>query len=506
MTISYGGTRMARNLSLSQAARLIGVTRKDIQKKIQQNKLVVMEGTVLLEDLKKAYPDAQYEDNRMLEKTQKLMKDAVYKMAQSEHEGAQLDALSRRAYRLNQELIKQKAKSDYYQNVLNQLRHKFIELSTSDKDIHVISEIQQWLQKALDDYEQDSGEKESQLSEQIHQFMQPHVRLLPSRHDFISDKSQTLLESALTSGMAVDYGCNNGQCGKCKVKLLSGQIKSCKHSDYIFTPLEKKENYILTCVNSAVTDVVLETHEAVSVDEIPKQTIQCKIKSLQLINDTTYILDLKTPRSQRLRFLAGQSIKLILNDTLDQNTSKPYSDILSIASCPCDDRNIQFHFAKKLSTEFFVELTDVNKKLTTITLEGPNGHFILDEESSRSIVFIAEKTHFAAIKSLIEHALALDLESNIQLIWLVENEKQLYLNNQCRAWNDALDNFKFTPLVMSNRLNAKQQIEQVLTSIDSLSQLINYDFYLATNPELLTPFKQQLIANSCKEEQIHIKL
>ncbi|RKZ96802.1 MAG: hypothetical protein DRQ43_03970, partial [Gammaproteobacteria bacterium] len=92
---------MDRHLSLSQAARLIGVKRGDIQKKIQENKLIVMEGTVVLSDLKKAFPEAAYEDNTMLEKMEKFMQDAVHKMAQSERSGAQIDALTRRLLKIN---------------------------------------------------------------------------------------------------------------------------------------------------------------------------------------------------------------------------------------------------------------------------------------------------------------------------------------------------------------------------------------------------------------------
>jgi len=493
---------MARNLSLSQAARLIGVTRKDIQNKIQQNKLIVMEGTVLLEDLKKAYPEAKFEDNTMLEKTQKLMEDAVYKMSKDEHEGAQLNALSRRAYKLNQQLAQQKAKADFYEQIVNQLKQKFIQISPSKTDTTQIVEIQQWLNKSLENYHIPSETEEATITDQIEQFMQPHVRLLPSRHDFVSDKSQTLLESALASGLAVDYGCNNGQCGKCKVKLLSGKVKQTKHSDYVFDQQEKNDNYILSCINSAVSDIVLETKEAVCVEDIPKQTINCKIKSLELLKNSTYILNLKTPRNQRLRFLAGQNVSLALEDK--QNSNQSIKTHLAIASCPCDARNIQFHFSKDLNDTFLQSLIKYQDQINEITLEGPDGHFILDEKSYRSIVFIAEKTAFASIKSIIEHTLALDLDTKIQLIWIANDNDSLYLDNLCRSWNDALDNFSYKAILYKENMDSTTLVKNILSKLDPLEDLADYDFYLSASHELANQLKQYLLSQDCKEQHLHI--
>lgn len=490
---------MSRKLSLSQAARLIGVSRKDIQQKIQQNKLVVMEGTVILDDLKKAYPDSQYEDNTMLEKMQTIMADAVHKMADSEREGAQLDALSKRAFLLNQELSQQKAKADFYEELLNKLKHKFIDISTQQVDKSQIISLQKWLVEQTSDVINTIKNSSTELMQkQIQQFMSPHVRLLPSRHDFISDKSESLLESALHAGLAVDYGCNNGKCGKCKMKLISGHIEKSRHTDYVMANEDKAQNYILSCSSRALTDVVLETTEAVSVEDIPLQKIETKIKSLSLINDSIYILNLKTPRSQRLRFMAGQEIKLSI-----YSEHKTISINLSISSCPCDDINIQFHIPTASNKEFLQQLANVKLKKKYIILEGPEGYFTLDEESPRSLVFVAIEFAFANIKSLIEHALALDLTENIHLYWVVKKEQQLYMENICRSWNDALDNFTFHPIISNDQDEkmSKNIIEQVQQG-NNINQL---DYYISGSATILESFSKQLSEKGCSSEQIHTK-
>jgi CDP-4-dehydro-6-deoxyglucose reductase len=491
---------MSRKLSLSQAARLIGITRKQIQQKIQQGLLAVMEGYVTLEDLKKAYPNAQYEDNTMLEKMQKNMADAVHKMSESEREGAQLDALSRRAFLLSQELSNQKAKANYYEELFNRLKHKFIDISSQQTDKTQIIELQNWLAEETTDAEDVIYNSSKQLiKKQIQQFMLPHVRLLPSRHDFISDKSQTLLESALHAGLAVDYGCNNGKCGKCKMKLISGQVEKVKHADYVLSHEEKAQNTILSCSHRAVSDVVLETSEAETVEDIPLQKIATKIKDLTLKN-STYILNLKTPRSQRLRFLAGQEMKLSL-DTGEHLK-------LSIASCPCDDMNIQFHLPNNPDNRLLQQLISDSSKIKKLTIEGPDGFYTLNEDSPRALVFIAEEIGFANIKSLIEHALALDLTENIHLYWVARHEDELYMENICRSWNDALDNFTFHKMITETDYENKysdisNNIIDELENENSISQL---DFYISGSQEILDTLSLKLKNKDCRIEQVHTKV
>ncbi|MCW8931447.1 MAG: FAD-binding oxidoreductase [Gammaproteobacteria bacterium] len=492
---------MDRHLSLSQAARLIGVKRTDIQKKIQENKLAVMEGTVVLSDLKKAFPDATYEDNTMVEKMEKFMQDAVHKMAQSEREGAQVDGLSRRLVKLNKELTDEKARANQMEELIDGMKQKFMELKTNPIQENSFNEIKSWFNTAL----QALGEEKlttpvQSLENQIKQFMLPHVRLLPSRHDYISDKSETLLESALRSGLAVDYGCNNGKCGKCKAKLLSGKVEKTVHQDYVFSESEKSQGYILTCSNTAVTDITLETEEAVSSDDIPLQTINAKIKKTHQVNDDVMILTLKTPRSQRLRFLAGQHIELSLKP--DNEEEQAIIAEYSIASCPCEPANLEFHIPTRANEPFANAIQ--NNLNSNIKLKGPHGSFVLNEDSPNSLIFVAWDTGFAPIKSLMEHAMSLEQAETIHLYWMTTKVENHYLDNLCRSWNDALDNFTYTRIMCE--ANTGVVAESLMSHLhEEHSHLLNFDLYIAAPGHLNHLLKPLLISHGIKSQNMHFE-
>ena len=59
---------MSQLLTLSRAARLIGVRRGALQSKIRSGELATFEGMVSAEDLQRAYPQARLEDNAGLER------------------------------------------------------------------------------------------------------------------------------------------------------------------------------------------------------------------------------------------------------------------------------------------------------------------------------------------------------------------------------------------------------------------------------------------------------
>ena len=77
-----------------------------------------------------------------------------------------------------------------------------------------------------------------------------------------------------------------------------------------------------------------------------------------------------------------------------------------------------------------------------LTVWGPAGEFVL-ADSGRPLAFVACDTGFAPIKSLIEHAMAVDAVESLSLDWLATRPDGHYLANQCRAWAAAFDHFRY---------------------------------------------------------------
>lgn len=269
--------------------------------------------------------------------------------------------------------------------------------------------------------------------------MTAKIRILPSGREFGAGPHETLLDGALRAGIAIPYSCNSGACGECKARLVSGRLMPGSMPDYHFSAAEKAAGYFLTCQAVAQEDLEIEIREAGGVEDMPLQQIETRVFKLERPRPDVLVVHLRTPRSQSLRFLAGQHAMLEIPGLPPRNKS--------IASCPCNAMNLQFHIQRVPGDPFAEYCFSALKLNQTVKLTGPSGHFTFDDEATEEVIFLAYDTGFAPIKSLVEHTISLEYAQPIHLYWVASGAGDHYLENLCRSWLDALDNFSYTPLL-----------------------------------------------------------
>ena len=242
---------------------------------------------------------------------------------------------------------------------------------------------------------------------------------------------------------------------------------------------------------------MIEAREAHGAADMPLQSIDARVKSVSPLGDDVRLLHLQTPRSNRLRFLAGQSVSLSLADGVSAS--------LPVASCPCDDRNLQFHVRRRAGDAFAERVFGGLKGVDTVRVEGPRGEFVLNEESHRPLVFIAGESGFAPIKSLIEHAMALDAAETLHLYWIASGEGGHYLDNLCRSWSDALDNFRYTPLTAKGALSDEEAMQAALRQVlQDHPRLGDCDVYVAGPAPWASAAEFQLLEHGLPRTQLFV--
>jgi CDP-4-dehydro-6-deoxyglucose reductase len=486
---------MPRLITLSRAARLVGVKRGALQKKIRDGELRTFEGELLLSDLLHLYPQTQVEDSSMLERVGQIMEQAVNKVMRPADEAVDSDALAARILALGRELATARREARRLAGVVNGLQRQFDTLSTGDHTAEqAFSTLRDWFEQALADASQSPDEDDVLATEAFLRVMAAQVRILPSGHEFLIEGSDSILEAGLRGGLALNYGCSNGNCGLCKARVCSGQVKKVRPHDYVLSEAEKSLGYILTCSNTAVTDVVLEADEAFGSQDIPHQEIDIRVKRIERPDDRVVMLQAKTPRTSRLRFLAGQYLNLDLGNGLQLDCA--------IASCPCDDMNLQFHVPTVAGNPFSEHLATATRVNDTITIRGPAGDFTLNEDSPHSLAFIAVDAGFAPVKSLIEHAMALDIAEHIHLYWISTAGNTHYLGNLCRSWEDALDNFHYTALKSASGTTVAELLPGIAGSLDSLAA---HDCYVCAPAPLLDAIQTYLHDAGLPRSQLRLE-
>jgi CDP-4-dehydro-6-deoxyglucose reductase len=487
---------MPRLITLSRAARLVGVKRGTLQQKIQKGELRTFEGELLLADLLHAYPQTQVEDTTMLERVGHIMEQAVNKIVRSEEEMPDYNTLAARILTLGRELAQARNDARRYRELVADLQQQLAELSSSaaEGESRTLGKLQDWLQQAIAVTEASKDDSQDIARDALLRVIAAQVRILPSGHEFFIEGSDSILEAGLRSGLALNYGCSNGNCGLCKAKVVSGQVGKIRDYDHVLSDTEKGLGYILTCSHTAITDIVLEAEEAAGSRDIPMQEIDIRLKKLETPDEHVLLLHARTPRTRRLRFLAGQYLSLEI-------PGLPPRDC-AIASCPCDDMNLQFHVPATAGDPVSKQLRESARTGTAIHVKGPHGEFTLDEDSSRPLVFIACNTGIAPIKSLVEHAMALDTADQIHLCWITTPGNSHYAGNLCRAWDDALDNFHYTALEADADAAVADMLADYLKAMGDPGQ---FDYYACLPKSLLEAAEAVLTGNGVPRAQLRLE-
>ena len=296
------------------------------------------------------------------------------------------------------------------------------------------------------------------------------IRILPSGQEFRSQAKSSVLRAGLREGVNLEHNCANGSCGVCKARLIEGDLEQIRSHDYRLNLSEQDKGWFLMCCQRATSDLLIETRASNQAADIPEQHVTAKTGKIEKLQDGVMQLNVRTPRSKGLQFLAGQGVSLHFDGMRPKH--------LPIASCPCESIQLRFHVRRRANDPFSEFLFERLKKGRELVISGPLGEFTLNEASSRPIVFVAWESGFAPVASLIEHVIQKDPEREIHLYWLLGIPQGHYLSNHCRAWRDALDNFHYHSIGL--RPAGPNTFESIFSEISQRHRpLAAWDLYLA---------------------------
>ncbi len=489
---------MAQWVTVWRAAQLVGVPRGVLQQRVRAGEIELADGLVATETLLRLYPQAQIEPAGMLERVVQIRDESFGRRLRERLLPSQ-EVLAQRLFHQSQELADVQRHLQRYHALVVALRESLraLDAQAGGNDPRLLA-----LQRQLNDGLARALATESvdvlDVMDDMLKVVSAQVTVRPSGHQFSVEGHETLLQAGMRAGLKLNYGCGNGTCGMCKVRVTAGQTVRTMVTDYPMSEPEKARGYVLACAHtSASSELTIETLEANGPADIPQQQIVTSVRAVRALAPDTMLLHLQTPRSHRLRFLAGQWVTLGLASGEDVHAQHP------IASCPCDDRNLQFFIPRDAADPLAARLFAGELKVgDAVTLWGPNGEFVL-ADGPQPLVFAACDTGFAPVKSLIEHALSLDAAPSITLFWLATRPDGHFMANQCRAWSEALDPFEYT---LSTHGDAATGASQMATAMRADLFDIDCAFYIAGPAAFADTLRSELAAAGVPAAQLRTEI
>ena len=234
--------------------------------------------------------------------------------------------------------------------------------------------------------------------------MSHKVTVFPSKTEFNADSELTLLQNALQNHIVLEHSCGTGQCGACKTKLLSGEIRfDDKYS--VLNEQERSQGVFLSCTANALSDLQIEAEYFPELANIQKKTIPCKIDSIRYPVANTAILKLRLPPSANFKYLPGQYVDLTFN-----GVSRSYS----IASTSVENNLLELH-VRKVENGLFSNLVSNEFKVNQLLrMQGPIGTFFI-RANEKPVIFLAGGTGFAPVKAMVESLMASNDQRDIYI-------------------------------------------------------------------------------------------
>jgi CDP-4-dehydro-6-deoxyglucose reductase len=265
------------------------------------------------------------------------------------------------------------------------------------------------------------------------------VTIQNTGHEFTANAGECVLDAATTAGLMLPYGCKDGACGSCKGKLILGEVDYGHYAEKALSADEKAKGHVLFCQAKPLTDVVIEAREVRKAGDIPLRKLPARVAKLERVADDVIIVSLKLPANERLQFLAGQYIDILLRDGSRRS--------FSLGNAPHDEELLELHIRQVAGGSFTGHVFTQMKERDILRFEGPLGSFFLREESDKPIVLVASGTGFAPIKSLVLEALHKGIKRPMVIYWGGRRPKDLYMHALVQQWADAHAHIQYVPVI-----------------------------------------------------------
>jgi len=254
-------------------------------------------------------------------------------------------------------------------------------------------------------------------------------------------RGDTILGAALGSGYPLAHSCRNGVCGACKAKIVAGSVDHGGSDQRGLSDAERSEGYALLCQAKPLSALTVACKVVHAAEGVPVRRLACRVDRLERLADDVMRIRLRTAAKDRLAFLPGQYIDVLMNGGIRRS--------LSMANSPDDDVFIELHL-RNYGGPFSTHVFNAMKVNDLLRLEGPMGTFFVRDDSDKPIIFVASGTGFAPIKSMIEHEVRKGSRRPMTLYWGARRPADLYLDELPHAWTDEYG-VNYVPVVSDAR-------------------------------------------------------
>jgi len=319
-----------------------------------------------------------------------------------------------------------------------------------------------------------------------------------SEKTFIVKEGESILIAALRQGVMLPYSCKNGTCGSCKGVVLSGEVHYPFHPPLALERNDIAAGYALLCQAAPMENLVIKAREIEAVRDIQVRMLPARVIEKTVLAENVVRLRLKLPKAQRLQFLAGQYVDVLLSGGKRR--------AFSIASCPSLEDEIELHIRHVEGGDFTGFVFDKMKERDILRFEGPLGNFFVrNDNTERPMIMMGGGTGFAPLKSMIENLLEQNDRREIHLYWGTRTSEELYLDDLPKQWAREHSHIHYRRAMSEpGPTPAKDGFDGFVHEavITDFPDLAGFDVYMSGPPAMIDAAKQAFAKHGVEERRL----
>lgn len=322
------------------------------------------------------------------------------------------------------------------------------------------------------------------------------VTIQPGGTTIQVDNGETVLDAALRQGLILPYGCKDGVCGSCKGRLVTGELDYGHYHLRVLSEAERAHGKALLCQAKPLSDAVIEVRSVAKLRGIRVKTLPVRVRTIDRRSPDVAVLTLQLPYNDRLEFLAGQYLDILLQGGERRS--------FSMANAPQRQDALELHVRHVPGGRFTDHVFQAMQPREILRCEGPHGNFFLREDSAKPSVLLASGTGFAPMKSLLEDAFLRGIDRRVTLYWGGRRPRDLYLSELPERWAAEHPNFRYVPVVSDPLPEDVWQgrtglvHRAVLTDLPDLSR---YQVYACGVPVMVEAAQRDFLAHGLPEDE-----
>jgi CDP-4-dehydro-6-deoxyglucose reductase/3-phenylpropionate/trans-cinnamate dioxygenase ferredoxin reductase subunit len=322
------------------------------------------------------------------------------------------------------------------------------------------------------------------------------LRIAHSEVSFPCGAQETILDAAARAGYELPFSCRSGVCGNCEGEILDGAfVEDVRRAEL---PVRAgPATRVKFCRATPRSDLEILPREVRRLDPDAQKTVVGKVFRIAKPCAEVAVLRIRFPAGTRVKFRAGQYLRIILEDGAER--------CFSLANPPHENDGAELHIRYLPGGRVGERVFTTIQMGDPIQVRLPFGDFHLCE-SEKPILLVAGGTGFAPIKSIVEDALRKGVRRSMRLYWGARQPDLLYMTDVVSRWAARHAGFSFIPVVSDPRAADGWRGRTGLVHRAVLEDFPNpagHEVYACGGPAMITTARQELEAAGLDPRDFH---